>query len=489
MTVSEKVKNAYLEAEPKIDHLTSANFKSTIASGDHLIFYGASWCGHCQKLTPVWLQVQESKKSKNLGNINLAKVECTENQDLCVGIDGYPSIQLFHNGEKTQEFDFREYEPLLQKVIELNEKLVPTSNAFEKLVELAKVETQPDTTMNPNGEVVYLTDATFDDRLKGPWLIMFHAPWCGHCKTLSPIYTELAPRLRHRVNIGKVDCTVHKRICNQYEIRGFPTVKFLDGDTVVEFSGERSLSRLEDFALSFVGKPSFEVVKADSLTDIIDTSDVAAVLVFDGDEATLQMAVSIAKLIKNKIKMYICPEAKGYEKLRLESVPNSPTLVIYTDNGIHKEKYTGTFVDTIPNKSFIKNWIIERKNPLVPILETHNQAELTSSDILLIAVVDPDGVIGKKAVQDLKVIANEYKKQYPATSVKFSWLDGMKYASYVNHVYGIQVYSLPRLVITKPKDELYFTTHVDGKEYTIESTLIQAIQDVMDGKATVLVIN
>lgn len=83
--------------------------------------------------------------------------------------------------------------------------------------------------------VVTLTTSNFDDHISdaanGLWFLKFYAPWCGHCKTLAPILDKVAPFLAGKMSIGKVDCTVEKKICSRFSVRGYPTLKFYrDGD-------------------------------------------------------------------------------------------------------------------------------------------------------------------------------------------------------------------------------------------------------------------
>lgn len=55
-------------------------------------------------------------------------------------------------------------------------------------------------------------------------LVEFYAPWCGHCKKLTPIYTELAEKLKdEEVDIIKMDATAND-VPAPYDVRGFPTL-------------------------------------------------------------------------------------------------------------------------------------------------------------------------------------------------------------------------------------------------------------------------
>lgn len=72
-----------------------------------------------------------------------------------------------------------------------------------------------------------------------------YAPWCGHCKTLEPIYKKLAKRFAKvdTVTIAKMDGTENEH--PDVEIKGFPTIVFFpageDSKPVSFDGGDRSL--------------------------------------------------------------------------------------------------------------------------------------------------------------------------------------------------------------------------------------------------------
>jgi len=74
-------------------------------------------------------------------------------------------------------------------------------------------------------------------------LVEFYAPWCGHCKSLTPIYDALAKKLSYNDNlvIAKIDGTANE--IEGVSVQGFPTIKLWPANnkaTPIDFDGERT---------------------------------------------------------------------------------------------------------------------------------------------------------------------------------------------------------------------------------------------------------
>jgi protein disulfide-isomerase A6 len=85
-------------------------------------------------------------------------------------------------------------------------------------------------------------------------LVEFYAPWCGHCKRLAPDYEKVAQAFVSEpgVAIVKIDCDAHKSKCAQYDVSGYPTLKWFPRDNKKGLPYEAGRS-VKDF-VEFVNK-------------------------------------------------------------------------------------------------------------------------------------------------------------------------------------------------------------------------------------------
>eukprot|EP00727_Mastigamoeba_balamuthi_P007451 m51a1_g3326 putative protein disulfide isomerase (474) ;mRNA; f:364489-365986 len=104
-------------------------------------------------------------------------------------------------------------------------------------------------------DVLTVVGKTFEDEVVKSGrdtMLLFYAPWCGHCKALHPKYDELAKKLaphKDLVRIAKIDATANE-YPPHFKVNGFPTMYFVkasDPAHPVEYNGDREVADLEKF--------------------------------------------------------------------------------------------------------------------------------------------------------------------------------------------------------------------------------------------------
>jgi thioredoxin 1 len=99
--------------------------------------------------------------------------------------------------------------------------------------------------------IVTLSDASFETDVinaSGPVLVDFWAEWCGPCKMIAPILSEIAIEYAGKVTVGKLNIDQNSETPPKFGIRGIPTLLlFKDGKVAATKVGALSKSQLTEF--------------------------------------------------------------------------------------------------------------------------------------------------------------------------------------------------------------------------------------------------
>jgi thioredoxin 1 len=95
---------------------------------------------------------------------------------------------------------------------------------------------------------VTITSENFETLKNGqkPLVVDFWATWCGPCRMVAPIISELAEKYDGKLVVGKCDVEENEDLAMQFGVRNIPTILFIKNGEVV------------DKLVGAAGKPKFE---------------------------------------------------------------------------------------------------------------------------------------------------------------------------------------------------------------------------------------
>lgn len=79
-----------------------------------------------------------------------------------------------------------------------------------------------------------------------PVLLDFWAGWCGPCKMLSPIVSQISEKYDGKIRVGKVNVDEEPELANAFQVSSIPLIIVMKNGKVVNSSvGYRPMEQIE----------------------------------------------------------------------------------------------------------------------------------------------------------------------------------------------------------------------------------------------------
>ncbi|KAM3968446.1 protein disulfide-isomerase A5 [Aphomia sociella] len=229
-------------------HLDAENFNSILSKAEHaLVVFYAPWCGHCKRIKPEFEKAAARIKSEKIDGV-LGAVDATKQASLAsqFGVKGYPTLKYFNKGEYKYDAGHARQEEQIVSFIKDPQEPPPPPPPEKPWAE-------------EESAVRHLNTATFRNTLRKikHAVIMFYAPWCGHCKSTKPEFVSAAEQFADELMVafGAVDCTEHQDLCANYNVKGYPTIKYFSyfDKQVKDYTGGRKEADFVSYIHSHMG--------------------------------------------------------------------------------------------------------------------------------------------------------------------------------------------------------------------------------------------
>jgi len=183
-------------------------------------------------LKPEWekaaTQLKESESEAKLTALDATKFPALASE---YKVTGYPTLIYFEDG---------------QMKYNVGAAMKRTAEGIIEYINNPTPPPPPEKSWDETeSDVIHLDDSSFQSSLrkKKHSLVMFYAPWCGHCKKAKPEYQNAAAKFADdkKVAFAAIDCTKNRNSCDNLEVKGYPTFYYMSyGKNAAKYEAGRT---------------------------------------------------------------------------------------------------------------------------------------------------------------------------------------------------------------------------------------------------------
>ena len=277
-------------------------------------------------------------------------------------------------------------------------------------------------------------------------LVEFYAPWCGHCKALAPEYAKAAQQLAEKesnIKLAKVDATEQGDLAEEYQVRGYPTLKFFRSGVPVEYGGGRQAGDIIAWVTKKTGPPTKELNTVEEVEQFLKENEIALIGFFknqDSDEAKAYISAA------NALDTFVFGLTKNDDVLAKYEVKDA-TVLLFKPFDEKKSVFEGDF-----NVENIKKFAQVESLPLIVEFNHDSASKIFGGSIkshLLFFVSKADGHI-EKYVEPLKEIAKEYREDILFVTISSDEEDHTR----IFEFFGMNKEEVPTLRLIKLEEDM-----------------------------------
>ena len=342
---------------------------------------------------------------------------------------------------------------------------------------------------------VTLDDGNFDENVlkksKELWLVEFYAPWCGHCKQLTPIFDEAASKARtYGMRMGKMDATASTVIASRYGVKGYPTLIYFRNNEPNKYKASRTVEGFVEFAKTMKQPPVKMVKSRHTLDKLVKDRPVVYFLAQPGVEdpektPLFQEFHDAAFSMQDQFKFMgfaansgpddsVLNEPRGKGKKALKS--GDEPFIVRMERGEQMRYYPAERLqdlteeddatgELLGNSTDLANWFERHRHKIFTSLNRFNfyiTSHPKGAKSLAVAIVDPQDPKTRKVKSEMHSIARAAAEEHNGEGpTVYGWLDGVEYKEFIEQ-YGLNVNQLPQIIAFDSSEEQYY--HEEGVE-------------------------
>lgn len=361
-------------------------------------------------------------------------------------------------------------------------------NTEEKSEEKAEDNSEEDTEpekpektdeITEDKDVLILHSVNFDRALSENkyLLVEFYAPWCGHCRSLEPIYAEVAGQLKNassEVRLAKVDAIEEKELASEFSVDSFPTLKFFkegNRQNATTFFGKRTLKGIKRWLEKHTAPSATVLNDVKSAEALLEANEVLVVGFFKDLEGEKAKTFYDVTLIAVDVNFGITSDPELFKKYEVK-----------TDSLVLFKKFDERRADmplsdeTKLDKGEMISFIHSNSMRLVVPFNEENAEQIFNSKVrkhlllFLNTTVDSQNAL----VEEFREVASEFKEKVIFITVDVT-------AEKVNHVlkyFSISEDDVPTIRLINTEDVVTYA--MDGSTIN-KDTLRTFCQGVFDG--------